>query len=76
MLGKASEVKTKRVQDYYDGPVGNRKFIDIDDAINVFLKGLPEGSVVLEIKYQTALNESDYDHHALIIYKEAIPNAQ
>lgn len=72
MLGKASEIKTKKVSDGWVGTgEARRSFWDVDDAINSFLKDLPPGTEIISIQYQTTTNNEDCYRNALIIYKEA-----
>lgn len=68
MLGKASEIKTKRVFEVIDT---NHQRHYIDEMINNELSQLPPESEVLSIQYQaTGDNRNDW-HYALIIYREA-----
>lgn len=72
MIGKANEIKTKRVFDHWKTAIeGTRDFIDVDDAINDFLKELPTGTEIISVQYQTTMNNEDCCQNALIIYKEA-----
>ncbi|MDU5945482.1 hypothetical protein P4H94_26810 [Paenibacillus macerans] len=68
MIGKASEIKTKRVFDTFDT---KNRYLGIDEMINHALSELQPNAEILKIEYQAVSSNSGDNHYALIIYKEA-----